>query len=107
MANIRYAGSEYPVAPGESVLDCLLRHEAAVSYSCKSGVCQACLMKSAGGNIPERAQRGLKDTLQAQGYFLACCCEPAEDLTITQPGDEQRVPARITAIDALSPRVLR
>jgi len=107
MPQIHYAGSEYALAPGESVLDCLLRHQAAVSYSCKSGVCQSCLMKGTRGRIPERAQAGIKDTLRSQGYFLACSCEPDEDLAISQPGDEQRVVARISGIDALSPSVLR
>jgi CDP-4-dehydro-6-deoxyglucose reductase, E3 len=107
MPQIHYAGSEYALAPGESVLDCLLRHQAVVSYSCKSGVCQSCLMKGTRGRIPERAQAGIKDTLRSQGYFLACSCEPDEDLAISQPGDEQRVPARITSVEALTPRVLR
>jgi NAD(P)H-flavin reductase len=64
-------------------------------------------MKGAVGRIPERAQAGIKDTLRTQGYFLACSWQPDEDLTIAQPGDEQRVPARITTLDMITPQVLR
>ena len=106
MATIQFAGRALPVEPGESVLDCLLRNGESVSYSCKSGVCQSCLVKGTGA-IPERAQSGLKDTLRAQGYFLACSCHPAEDLVVSIPGNDQRVPALITGLDKLSETVLR
>jgi CDP-4-dehydro-6-deoxyglucose reductase len=78
-----------------------------ISHSCKSGVCQSCLVKGGGGVIPERAQSGLKDTLRAQGYFLACSCYPVEDLAVALPGEDHRVPARITGLDKLSDTVLR
>ena len=106
MAKIRYAGEEYEPGPGETVLDCLLRNGVSASYSCRSGVCQSCLVKGSQGTIPERAQAGVKDTLRAQGYFLACSCVPEGDLTVSQ-GEDQRVPARITGIENLGSNVLR
>lgn len=106
MPSIQFAGRVLPVEPGESVLDCLLRNGERVSYSCKSGVCQSCMVKGA-GPIPERAQSGLKDTLRAQGYFLACSCHLAEDLVVSPPGDDQRLPVVITGLDSLTKTVLR
>ncbi len=106
MSTIRYAGGEYECGPGETVLDCLLRSGVPLSYSCRSGVCQSCLVKGAQGTIPPRAQEGVKDTLRAQGYFLACRCEPDGDLTVTE-GEDQRVAARITSVEDLGADVLR
>jgi CDP-4-dehydro-6-deoxyglucose reductase len=118
MSTIHYAGQElpvqhFPVQPGESVLDCLLRNGVGISHSCKAGACQSCLVK-ASGPVPgvlqqnlETAQRGLKDTLRAQNYFLACSLQPDGDLTVSPAGAEQRIQARITGIDALNGSVLR
>jgi len=54
----------------ESVLDCLLRHEVNIDYSCKSGTCQSCMLRSLQGDIDTNAQRGLKATAIGQGFFL-------------------------------------
>lgn len=106
MSTIHYAGQDFPVQLGESVLDCLLRNGVAISHSCKAGACQSCLVK-AGSPVPQSAQRGLKDTLRAQNYFLACSLQPAGDLTVSPAGAEQRIQARITEVDALNDSVLR
>lgn len=106
MAKVRYAGGEYELGPGESVLDGLLRRGIAISNSCRSGVCQSCLMKGQQGAVPARAQAGIKETLRVQGYFLACQCVPEGDLTVAQ-GEEQRVAARITRVEPLCSSVLR
>lgn len=107
MPTIHYGGQGYSVRPGETVLDCLLRNNVAISYSCKAGSCQSCLVKGSDGPIPEFAQRGIKDTLRAQGYFLACSCQPAADLRVTPTGNEQRTPVRISGLESLNDTVLR
>src|SRR3569623_1140513 len=76
------------VAGGETVLTALLRAGHAVPNSCRAGACQACLMQATAGPVPAKAQVGLKETLKASGYFMACCCEPAADLTVRLPGAE-------------------
>ncbi|MFP2932973.1 FAD-binding oxidoreductase [Pyxidicoccus sp. 3LG] len=51
---------------------------------------------------------GLKDTLVAQGYFLACTCRPPAGTELEVAGAEAlRVPARITSLSPLSASVLR
>ena len=107
MASLAFNGRALPVQEGESVLDCLLRHGEQISHSCKSGVCQSCLVRGSEGTIPERAQEGLKDSLRAQGYFLACSCFPTGDLTVRAVDNEQRVAARITELQPLTESVLR
>lgn len=104
---IHYEGRDFAVRAGESVLDCLLGNGIAISHSCKAGACQSCLVKSSGGPVPETAQRGLKDTLRAQGYFLACSLRPDCDITVTPAGSDQRTQARISGLDALNQTVLR
>ncbi|MFT4537344.1 MAG: NAD(P)H-flavin reductase/ferredoxin [Saprospiraceae bacterium] len=56
----------------ESVLDCLLRHQVDVAYSCKSGSCHSCLLKAEQDDVSAIAQQGLKPTAIEQGFFLSC-----------------------------------
>lgn len=85
MPSITYEGRSYQCKEQESVLDCLSAHGVTIPSSCRSGVCQTCLMRAVKGNIPVSAQHGLKNTLAAQNCFLACSCFPDEDLEITLP----------------------
>ncbi|ALP52419.1 oxygenase [Candidatus Tenderia electrophaga] len=82
MPNITYAEHTYACRSDESVLECLARHGVELSSSCRAGVCQTCMVKATSGAPPSEAQKGLKPQLQQQGYFLACICTPAEDLTV-------------------------
>jgi len=107
MPTLRYAGRDLAVQQGESVLDCLLRHDIAISHSCKAGACQSCLVKGSEGPVSEVSQRGLKDTLRAQGYFLACSHRPNADITVSPVGTEARTQAQITGRSLLNESVLR
>ena len=86
-AKVRLKEQEYQLGEGESVLDRLDREGVPVLSSCRSGVCQTCLMKALDGPIPSKAQVGLKDSLKAQDYFLSCVCYPEEDMTVALPGE--------------------
>jgi len=79
---IRYEGREYPYEEGETVLQALERHGVPLPSSCRAGACQTCLVRALEGMPPKEAQKGLKDTQIAQGYFLACIAKPKGDLTI-------------------------
>lgn len=108
MPRVNYQAQWYPLESEESVLDGLLRQGVAVPHACKAGVCQSCLMRASSGTVPEKAQVGLKETLKARNYFLACSCqlEQGVDLEVAG-GDELRVPARLEALEPLSADVLR
>jgi ferredoxin-NADP reductase/ferredoxin len=98
----------YSLAANESILDCLLRNAKPVPYSCKSGICQACLVKTAGTTPPPKATAGLKPTLQASGYAMACQWVPETDVEIRLPGaDELAITVIIKAMDMLNAGVMR
>lgn len=108
MAEIAFKGSRFPVEAGESVLDCLTRHGALLPSKCKAGTCRKCMVRVTDGEIPEAAQKGLRDTMMYQGYLLACLCRPESDLAIApiDTGDH-RVTLTLTERAALSPSVVR
>lgn len=103
MTAVVFANETYPVSDGESVLDTLLAAGHEIAHGCRSGVCQSCLMKASEGAVPESAQKGLKETLKAQGYFLACQCQPESQLSIQTPDQQSfRLPAQVTAVRRLN-----
>lgn len=65
-------------------------------------------MRALAGEIPEIAQKGLKDTLKAQGYFLACSCTPHGNFEATSESPALiRTPARVRSIDKLTRKIAR
>ncbi|MDX1490456.1 MAG: 2Fe-2S iron-sulfur cluster-binding protein [Pseudohongiellaceae bacterium] len=107
MPYISLDDKQFILSEGETVLDCLIRHDQEISYACRSGVCQSCLVKVEQGEVDDRASAGLKDTLRADGYALACQCAPSEDLRIQLPGaDVAAVEVSIYGIDRLSENVM-
>lgn len=108
LSTIQFDEHQIDVPASESVLDALLRSGFDVPYSCKSGVCQTCLMRAKSGSIPKAAQSGLKDTLVAQGYFMACSCKPETDMLITLPDEAALyVQATIHSKELLSKDILQ
>ena len=90
MVDVVFSNQAYRLEDEESVLLGLQRHGVTIPSSCRSGVCQSCMVQAVKGELPAAAQKGLKSTLQKQGYFLACMCKPASDLEIALPGDDVR-----------------
>lgn len=110
MVNIRYAKANFELAENQSVLDCLTSRGVPVPFSCRSGACQTCLMRATGGTTPpEASQRGLKDTLKLQNYFLACVCHPSADLEVALPADDVQVaiPATVKSLKLLNPEIMQ
>lgn len=108
MPEVLFDGQSYALDENETVLDGLERNGIGIPNSCRSGVCQSCLMRSVNGDPPADAQKGLKQTLQAQGYFLSCICKPDGDLEISRADDAaQRTSARIVALEPLNDRVMK
>ena len=108
MPQLRLDEKQYCLEQGESVLDCLLRNDQEISYACRSGVCQSCLVKVTDGQVDDKARAGLKETLKASGYALACQCMPESDIAIEMPGaDAAAVAVSIIGLERLSSSVLR
>ncbi len=103
MAIITFEGQAYECKENETVLDCLNAHGVPVPSSCKAGVCQTCLMRAMKGEVPEESQKGLKSTLVEQNYFLACSCQPVEDIEVSLPETEVgKIPATVIGIEPLN-----
>jgi len=82
MPIITFESHDYDCHQGESVLECLSRHGMLIPSACQSGVCQTCITKAIKGKPTSESQKGLKDTLIVQNYFLPCVCQPEEDMTL-------------------------
>jgi len=108
MPRVQVADQSFTLDAGENLLDGLLRQGHPIAHSCHAGVCQSCLVKAVTGTPPVAASKGLKPTLQAAGYALACQWVPAEDIGISLPGAEAEAsPVVLTALDQLNADVLR
>lgn len=106
MPRITFDGKSYTLNGGETVLEGLLRQGAALTYSCKAGVCRSCMVRARSGEIPPAAQAGLKESWKARGYLMACVCVPPDDLELVAAGEELRTAAAITALKPLSHDVM-
>ena len=108
MPNLRFDDQTVTTQDGETVLEALLRHGFAVPHGCRAGICQSCLLRTREGTIPAEAQAGLKPTLCAQDYVLACRCVPETDMVLESPeAGTLRTPAEVKAIERLGGNVLR
>jgi CDP-4-dehydro-6-deoxyglucose reductase, E3 len=82
MAVIKYEGVNVPNEQGESVLESLEKAGFRIPYSCRSGVCQSCMLQTS-DTISIDSQKGLREQQVMQGYFLSCCCYPENDISVT------------------------
>ena len=106
MSKVAFGGQSYERGEG-SVLDCLTAQGVPVPSSCRSGVCQTCLMRAIKGAVPEKAQAGLKPTLAAQNYFMACSCYPEQDIEVVLPeAGMGKLGAKVTAVEYLNADIL-
>ena len=108
MVRIRFKDRDFDCGGDETVLQCLERNGVDIASSCRSGVCQTCIMRCVEGLAPRSAQIGLKDTLRVQAYFLSCMCTPKDDMEVDF-GDAagRRTAARIEKIQPLNELVLK
>jgi len=107
MGEIRFEGRCFTLAPGETVLEGLERQGEGVPSSCRAGVCQSCVLRAVGGEVPAAAQHGLRETLRAQGYFLSCKCRPEGPLEVERGNAVGRFRATVASVEALNARVAR
>ncbi len=106
MPKVTYGGQSYECAD-QSVLDCLTAQGVPIPSSCHSGLCQTCLLQAVNGQVPARAQAGLKPTLVAQNCFLACVCHPEQDLEVALPLRNQgRIGAHVSSVEYLNADIL-
>lgn len=107
MSIIHFEQQPIPMKEHQTVLDALLENGHEIPNSCRAGACQACLMQATEGTPPDSAQKGLKDTLRADGFFLACQCQPDQEMTVTLDPSRSRIQASIVSTELLAKDVLR
>ena len=106
MVSVVYGGQSYECGDS-SVLDCLTAQGIPVPSSCHSGICQTCLMRATYGELPERSQAGLKPTLAAQNYFMACSCYPEQDIEVVLPeAGLGKLQASVVSVEHLNSEIL-
>ncbi len=82
---IELDGKAATTLPGERLLDTLLRNMIDTPFSCRGGVCHACLLRCTTGKVPALAQRGIAEDLARIGYLLPCQCVPESDMRLERP----------------------
>jgi NAD(P)H-flavin reductase len=108
MAKITFEGRTIACRSDETVLDALVRNGVELPFSCKKGTCLTCLVRVTEGAVPREAQAGLKETLQVQGYTLACQLRPTGSITIERAHNRDLFsPATVESIEPLAQRVVR
>lgn len=107
MTQLKFNDDVFTVSSGQTVLETLLGNGIEVPNNCRAGACQSCLMQVTKGKVPEAAQKGLKDSFKAKGYFLACSCIPEENIDICIPDSSQlKTQATVKEINKLSDDVI-
>jgi ferredoxin-NADP reductase/ferredoxin len=106
---ITFDNHRYPLGEQESVLEGLTRHGLPIPSSCRSGICQTCLMRAVDKAPPVEAQKGLKPSLRERNHFLACQCKPSSDMEVALPSDADMPlhAAQVVAKEPLAERVMR
>lgn len=106
MATIQYKGKSYQCRDDETVLDAMLRQGVDFPFSCRNGICHACLHRVESGRLTAQAQKGLDASQREQGLFLPCRCRPIEDMVIaavSRKNSEETLAAGERRTDSLQP----
>ncbi|MEK8095548.1 FAD-binding oxidoreductase [Methylocystis sp. IM3] len=108
MSLLTYMDRPVPIAPGETVLEALLRAGIEAKSSCRAGTCQTCMHRAVSGTPPEASQRGLTEAQKAMGFFLPCVCKPETPLAIAPRDDAgARREAVVRSLERLSHDIIR
>lgn len=97
MNKVTYNYQTFESRNNESVLDTLLRNGIDISFSCRNGVCQTCLLRAVSGNLNSASQKGLHPRLIEKQYFMPCKCYPDTNLNIEQRRDSDFISNAVIA----------
>ncbi|AOY94867.1 ferredoxin [Cupriavidus sp. USMAA2-4] len=82
-ATLEPAGTRFPVAPGQTLLEAALRAGVTLPHSCRNGTCRTCMCKLHAGAVDYRiAWPGLSLDEKEDGMILACVALPRGDVVI-------------------------
>lgn len=105
MPRISFGDRWYEIAPGESILDTLLRQGAGIAHSCRKGSCQCCIQRLAAGQAIDLD--GRHPCMVDDGHVLPCVAGVRSDVVL-QPADvrHQVIDVELVSTRALSPGVV-
>ncbi|MEH6566174.1 MAG: 2Fe-2S iron-sulfur cluster-binding protein [Halopseudomonas sp.] len=83
MPELNVHGQRLQVGQGSNLLDALQAAGLPVSWSCRAGQCQSCLVQAKDQSVPEQAQQGLSPQQQMDGWLLACQCPVTADMQVS------------------------
>jgi ferredoxin-NADP reductase/ferredoxin len=99
-----HEGRRLECRPDETVLEALLRQGVDAPYSCRAGVCHACLCRSENGRgLNPESFRGLSAEQKADGWFLTCQAKPEGDLVLRDAAGYRS--ARVLSLRQAAPDV--
>lgn len=105
---VDFEGQSFPLAPGETVLDALLKGGIAIPYGCRAGACHSCLLRTDEQPLPAISQRDLSPEQIRLGCFLSCQLRPQVSLSAQRLAEADfATPAEVISLEPLSPGVLK
>lgn len=80
---VRFAntGEVVEVEPTQTVLNACIEEGVAHEYSCRVGMCLACVARLVDGEVSQPGAHGLTED-EKQDYVLTCMARPESDLTL-------------------------
>lgn len=108
MPELRVGDRRWSVAASSNLLDALNAAGCAVPFSCRAGICHACLVRCRAGVPVDSQPQALTAEQHEQGWYLACQCQVLDDLTV-ELFDPARdgLPTKVVGHEWLSAEVLR
>lgn len=86
MPILKYNDQSFEGIESETILDCLIRNNQVVPNSCRSGVCQSCMLKT--NSTPDlSSQKGLSPAKRESGLFLSCQQKLNKDFEVFKPNE--------------------
>ena len=108
MSQILFRNRKYQCRDDETLLEALQRQGVEMSFSCRKGSCQTCMLKCVAGQLPDKSQMNLRSALVNDGYFMPCVCKPSGDMEIVDVVREDLYfPALVSKKELLSDNVCR
>ncbi|MCA0327857.1 MAG: CDP-6-deoxy-delta-3,4-glucoseen reductase [Proteobacteria bacterium] len=113
---VQPSGRSFEAEAGETMLAAGIRQGIGLPYGCKDGACGSCKCKKISGTVTlgPHQSKALSSEEEAQGYVLTCCGTATSDVVlesrqVTHAGafPIKKMPARVAALEKLSPDVMR
>ena len=73
---------EFYAPVGTTLLEAMESNKVPVNVACRAGVCGCCKTKVVSGEYSVTSTMTLTDAEVAEGYVLACSCQPQSDLVL-------------------------